>query len=100
MEELTICEGRDIACMSYKPSREERIRLLNEIVFARGDEAIGGRSHTRDIMACKQAIEAIDEHLRYQSRNRHGRKAHLPIGFRHQLGEAKSGTNVQRQRKD
>jgi len=67
MEKLTIPGEREIACMSYIRSRQERIRLLNEIVFARGDEATGGSSHAEEIMACKQAIEEIDVHLRHLS---------------------------------
>jgi hypothetical protein len=43
MEELIIPSKRDIARMSYKLSQQERIRLLNEIVFARGDEQTGGQ---------------------------------------------------------
>jgi hypothetical protein len=41
-----------------------RIRLKNEISFARGDEAIGGGSNEEAVAAYKKAIEMIDERLR------------------------------------
>jgi hypothetical protein len=63
MEELIIPSEQEISRMSYIRSQKERLRLLNEIVFARDDEEIGGAPHDETIMACKEAIEAIDEHL-------------------------------------
>jgi hypothetical protein len=64
METLIIPLRREIFRMSYKLSQQERICLLNEIVFARGDEQIGGTSHPERILACKEAIAEIDAHLR------------------------------------
>jgi hypothetical protein len=70
MEELLIPGRQEIERMSYGRSRQERLRLLNEIVFARDDESIGGAPHAKAIIACKNAIEAIDEHLRNLSEQR------------------------------
>jgi hypothetical protein len=41
-----------------------RIRMKNEISFARGDEAIGGGSNEEAVAAYKKAIKMIDERLR------------------------------------
>jgi hypothetical protein len=38
-----------------------RIRLKNEISFARGDEAIGGGSNEEAVAAYKRAVEMIEE---------------------------------------
>jgi hypothetical protein len=64
MEELIIPSKYEILRMSYTQSQRERIRLLNEIAFARGDETIGGECHDREIGACRLAIEAIEERIR------------------------------------
>jgi hypothetical protein len=40
-----------------------RIRLKNEISFARGDEAIGGGSSEKAVVAYKRAIEMIEQRL-------------------------------------
>ncbi len=63
MEELIIPSKHEITRMSYTQCRRERIRLLNEIAFARGDETIGGECHDGEITACRLAIAAIEEHL-------------------------------------
>jgi hypothetical protein len=68
MEQLMIPSEKEIAFMSPVRSQRERIRLLNEIAFARGDEAIGGGVHNGAIAACQRALEAIDERLRALSR--------------------------------
>jgi len=63
MKDLSIPSENEISSMSYRRSQAERLRLLNEIAFARGDETIGGLTHTEIIVACKEAIGAIDRHL-------------------------------------
>jgi hypothetical protein len=44
--------------MSWERCQYMRIRLKNEISFARGDEAMGGGSSEEAVAAYKRAIEA------------------------------------------
>jgi hypothetical protein len=69
MQNLSVPSIREIGFMSLVKIQRERVRLLNEISFARGEEAIGGKPCEETILACKQAIEAIDERLRTVSRS-------------------------------
>ena len=43
--------------------QQERIRLKNEISFARGDETTGGPSNADRIAALKAALEQIEDRL-------------------------------------
>lgn len=64
MQQVIIPTAREIATMSWERCQYMRIRLKNEISFARGDEAIGGGSNEEAVAAYKKAIEMIDERLR------------------------------------
>ncbi len=64
MQQVIIPTAGEIATMSWERSQYMRIRLKNEISFARGDEAIGGGSNEEAIAAYKKAIKMIDERLR------------------------------------
>ena len=64
MQQVTTPTTREIATMSWERCQYMRIRLKNEISFARGDEAIGGGSNEEAVAAYKKAIEMIDERLR------------------------------------
>jgi hypothetical protein len=64
MEQITIPTGREIATMSSERCQYMRIRLKNEISFARGDEAIGGGSNEEAVAAYKRAIEMIEQRSR------------------------------------
>lgn len=63
MEQVTIPTAREIATMSWECCQYMRIRLKNEISFARGDEAIGGGSNEEAVAAYKKAIEMIEQRL-------------------------------------
>ena len=64
MLQVIIPTAREIATMSWERCEYMRIRLKNEISFARGDEAIGGGSNEEAVAAYKKAIKLIDERLR------------------------------------
>lgn len=63
MEKIVIPTTTEIFAMSRHRCHQERIRLKNEISFARGDEAIGGPPSQVKIAAFNRAVEAIDERL-------------------------------------
>ena len=63
MEQIIIPTTREIATMSWERCRYMRIRLKNEISFARGDEAIGGGSSEEAVAAYRRAIEMIEQRL-------------------------------------
>ncbi len=63
MEEILIPTISDILRMSLTYCQQERIRLKNEISFARGDETTGGPSNERKIAELKRALESIEERL-------------------------------------
>jgi hypothetical protein len=88
MEELIIPSEQEITRMSYTQCRRERIRLLNEIAFARGDETIGNECHDDKITACRQAIEAIRGRLESLSEKQLSRKSpHLGVNRNRTLTE-------------
>ncbi len=64
MQQVITPTAREIATMSWERCQYMRIRMKNEISFARGDEAIGGGSNEEAIAAYKKAIKIIDERLR------------------------------------
>jgi hypothetical protein len=64
MEQVIIPTAWEIGTMSWERCQYMRIRLKNEISFARGDEAIGGGSNEEAVAAYKKAIKLIDERLR------------------------------------
>ena len=64
MEQITIPTAGEIASMSFERCQYMRIRLKNEISFARGDEAIGGGSNEEAVAAYKKAIEMIEQRSR------------------------------------
>jgi hypothetical protein len=64
MQQVIIPTAHEIATMSWERCQYMRIRLKNEISFARGDEAIGGGSNEEAVAAYKKAIKLIDERLR------------------------------------
>jgi hypothetical protein len=64
MQQVIIPTVDEIASMSWERCQYMRIRLKNEISFARGDEAIGGGSNEEAIAAYKKAIEMIEQRLR------------------------------------
>jgi hypothetical protein len=64
MQEVTIPNAKEIAAMSIERLRQERIRLLNEVSFAQGEETIGGTPDVEMIDACKGAIAQITARLR------------------------------------
>ncbi len=63
MEQIIIPTTREIASMSSERCQYMRIRLKNEISFARGDEAIGGGSNEEPVAAYKRAIGMIERRL-------------------------------------
>ena len=60
MEQIIIPTTREIATMSWERCQHMRIRLKNEISFARGDEAMGGGSSKEAVAAYKKAIDMIE----------------------------------------
>lgn len=60
MQQVIIPTAQEIATMSWERCQDMRIRLKNEISFARGDEAIGGGSNEESVAAYKRAIEMIE----------------------------------------
>jgi hypothetical protein len=63
MEEVKIPTITEIGTMSRPHCQCERIRLKNEISFARGNAMWGGPSTEGTIAALKRAIDAIDRRL-------------------------------------
>jgi hypothetical protein len=63
MEEIRIPTKSEIVRMSEAFCQQERIRLKNEISFARGDETTGGPSNEDKITALKSALELIEGRL-------------------------------------
>jgi hypothetical protein len=63
MEEILIPTTSEILVMSSTRCLEERLRLKNEISFARGDETTGGPSNKDKIAAYKAAIDSIELRL-------------------------------------
>lgn len=63
MNEILIPALEQIAAMSLERCCHERMRLKNEISFARGNALWCGPSGEEQILAYKHAIEAIDERL-------------------------------------
>jgi hypothetical protein len=61
MEEVPTKE--EILKMSWARCQQERIRMRNEISFARGDETIGGPSSAARVAKCNRVIEMIEERL-------------------------------------
>ena len=64
MQQITIPTAREIATMSSERCQYMRIRLKNEISFARGDEAIGGGSNEAAVAAYKKAVAMIEQRSR------------------------------------
>jgi hypothetical protein len=63
MQELLIPTAEEIRAMARARCQSERIRLKNEISFARGNALWGGPSGEETIAALKTAIDAIDRRL-------------------------------------
>lgn len=63
MNEIVIPTVEQIAAMSLERCQHERMRLRNEISFARGNALWGGPSAEEKIAAYKKAIDAIEERL-------------------------------------
>jgi hypothetical protein len=63
MEEIVIPTTAEIFNMSSSHCQLERIRLNNEISFARSGESTGGPSNLDKIAAFKAAIQSIEERL-------------------------------------
>jgi len=63
MEEIMIPTVGEISTMPASRCQQERVRLRNEISFARGDETTGGPSNQDKIAAFKAALELIDDRL-------------------------------------
>ena len=68
MEEVIIPSTEQILNLSWVRCQQERIRLKNEISFARGDETVGGPSSTDRVAALNLAIGVIEERLRLADR--------------------------------
>ena len=67
MEDILIPTATDILNMSSTRCQHERIRLKNEVSFARGEETIGGPSNTERLAVLKVAIEQIEGRLQMLS---------------------------------
>lgn len=76
MDKILIPEVEQIAAMSLERCRLERMRLKNEISFARGNALWGGPSGEEQIVAYKHAIEAIDERIAQLTLMRGGEACH------------------------
>jgi hypothetical protein len=64
MPEVIVPTIREIEKMSYERCQSERIRLKNEISFARGNALWGGPSKEGLIATLKSAIDAIERRVR------------------------------------
>jgi len=67
--EIVVPTISQIATMSRERCMMERMRLKNEISFARGNALWGGPSREAEIVEYKSAIDAIDERLNELSHN-------------------------------
>jgi len=63
MQEVWIPTAEEIRVMAGARCQSERIRLKNEISFARGNALWGGPSGEKTIAALKTAVDAIDRRL-------------------------------------
>ncbi len=63
MQEVLIPTPEEIHVMARMRCQSERIRLKNEISFARGNALWGGPSTEETIAVLKTAIEAIERRL-------------------------------------
>jgi len=63
MEEVAIPTIEEIGTMSRTRCQSERIRLKNEISFARGNATWGGPSNEAIIAELKQAVDTIERRL-------------------------------------
>jgi hypothetical protein len=63
MQEVLIPTAEEIRVMARARCQSERIRLKNEISFARGNSSWGGPSGDGVIDALKTAINAIERRL-------------------------------------
>ena len=63
MEDIVVPTTNEIFNMSSMRCQSERIRLKNEISFARGEETTGGRSNPDRIAELKAALESIEGRL-------------------------------------
>lgn len=63
MEEIMIPTVYEIVNMTAERCQQERIRLRNEISFARSDETTGGPTNEGKLAAFKTALAAIEERL-------------------------------------
>ncbi len=63
MNEIVIPATQQIITMSVERCKYERMRLKNEISFARGNALWGGPSGEEKITAYKKAIQALEERL-------------------------------------
>jgi hypothetical protein len=63
MEDVLIPREKEILKMSWARCQQERVRMRNEISFARGDETTGGPSSAARVGAYNRAIEIIEERL-------------------------------------
>ncbi len=71
-QQVAIPEIEKIASMPLMYCQWERIRLKNEISFARGDALWGGPSSGQMITALKQAVDAIERRLSELTRDDNG----------------------------
>ena len=63
MEGIFIPVFEEIASMSRERCQNERIRLKNEISFARGNALWGGPSQDLSVAALKEAVNSIERRL-------------------------------------
>lgn len=63
MDEIVIPSSKDICGMPRLLCERERIRLKNEVSFARGNAMCGGPSADTMLAELKRAIEAIEARL-------------------------------------
>ncbi len=63
MQQVLIPTAEEIRLMARARCQSERIRLKNEISFARGNALWGGPSSEETITALKTAVDAIDRRL-------------------------------------
>jgi hypothetical protein len=63
VEDIVVPTTREIFNMSSMRCQQERIRMKNEISFARGDETTGGPSNANRIAAIKAALGQIEDRL-------------------------------------
>jgi hypothetical protein len=68
MERIIVPTARKIPTMSWERCQYMRIRLENEISFARGDQAITDGSNAEAVAENNRAIEMIRERLRALAR--------------------------------